>query len=266
MKGNNIHIGKMINDDRYKGKTFGVIALQGSRQAALIENMILKRIGEIEIRKRNVVCGNSASFQGDERDIIFLSLITAHNHQRAALTKPEDERRFNVAVSRAKEQAWLFHSIQLEDLSNNNDLRYKLLDHFVNFKPQQVPQQNTLARSHGSQPEPFESWFEVDIYNEIVRRNFSVIPQYEVAKGRYRIDLVAILSNGSKIAIECDGDKYHGVEQFHNDLMRQKVLERCEWQFFRIRGAEYYTNRKKSLEPLWEMLKGNETSSKIIQN
>jgi very-short-patch-repair endonuclease/DNA polymerase III delta prime subunit len=248
---------ELISDQRYRGKTFGVIALQGNKQAALIENMILKKIGEVEFRKRKIVCGNSASFQGDERDIMFLSLITAHNHQRAALTKPEDERRFNVAVSRAKEQAWLFHSVQLDDLSNNNDLRYKLLDHFINFKPQQVPQQNTLERSHGTQPEPFESWFEVDVYNDIVRNNFSVIPQYEVAKGRYRIDLVAILANGTKVAIECDGDKYHGAEQFQNDLMRQKVLERCGWQFFRVRGAEYYTNRKKALEPLWKLLSAN---------
>ena len=36
--------------------------------------------------------------------------------------------------------------------------------------------------------------------------------------------------------------------------MRQKVLERCGWQFFRVRGYEYYTNRIKALEPLWKMI------------
>ncbi|MEJ7681017.1 MAG: DUF559 domain-containing protein [Segetibacter sp.] len=172
--------------------------------------------------------------------------------------QPEDERRFNVAVSRAKEQVWLFHSVQLEDLSNTNDLRYKLLDHFLNYKPQLIPPQRTFERTLGTQPEPFESWFEVDVYNDIVTNNYSVIPQYEVAKGRYRIDLVTLLSNGIKIAIECDGDKYHGAEQFQNDLMRQKVLERCGWQFVRIRGAEYYSNRQKALQPLWKKLREND--------
>jgi very-short-patch-repair endonuclease/DNA polymerase III delta prime subunit len=251
-------IEELIDDDQYKGKSFGVIGLQGNKQAVLIENMILKKIGEVEFKKRNIVCGNSASFQGDERDIMFLSLITAHNHKRIALTKPEDERRFNVAVSRAKEQVWLFHSVQLDDLSNTNDLRYKLLDHFINYKPQPIPQQIIFERTMRTQPEPFESWFEVDVFNDIVTNNYSVIPQYEVAKGRYRIDLVALLSNGIKIAIECDGDKYHGVEEFQNDLMRQKVLERCGWQFFRVRGAEYYSNRKKALEPLWKLLRTND--------
>lgn len=208
--------------------------------------------------KKKIVCGNSASFQGDERDIMFLSLITANNHRRQAMTDDNDKRRFNVAVSRAKEQAWLFHSVLPDDLSNHNDLRWKLLDHFLNFKPQPIPPQRTYERKLGNQPEPFESWFEVDVYNDIVTNNYSVIPQYEVAKGRYRIDLVTLLSNGIKIAIECDGDKYHGAEQFQNDLMRQKVLERCGWQFFRVRGGEYYSNRKKALEPLWKLLRAND--------
>lgn len=245
---------KLIEDDRYVGKTFGVITLQGSQQANLIENLLLKKIGEKEFHKRKIVCGNSASFQGDERDIIFLSLVTAHNHNRSALVKPTDERRFNVAMSRAIEQVWLFHSVQLDDLSNTNDLRYKLLDHFKNYNSYQPILNTPIERGLGTQPEPFDSWFEVDVYNDIVSKQLSVIPQYEVAKGRYRIDLVALFPNGTKIAIECDGDKWHGAEQHENDMMRQKVLERCGWQFFRVRGYEYYTNRKKALEPLWEMI------------
>lgn len=247
-------IASLIIDERYKNKTFGVISLQGNRQSNLIENALLKRIGEQEYHNRKIICGNSASFQGDERDIMFLSLITAQNHKRSALVRPEDERRFNVAVSRAKEQIWLFHSVQIEDLSNKEDLRYKLLDHFKhgNSKPRILS--TPIERRIGTQPDPFDSWFEVDVYNDLISNGLSVIPQYEVAKGRYRIDMVAMFGNGTKIAIECDGDRWHGAEQYQNDLMRQKVLERCGWQFFRVRGYEYYSNRIKALEPLWNMI------------
>lgn len=247
-------IGKLIEGENYNGKTIGVITLQGNQQASVIENLLLKKIGEKEFHKRKIVCGNSSSFQGDERDIIFLSLVTAHNHNRSALVKPEDERRFNVAVSRAKEQIYLFHSVQLDDLSNTNDLRYKLLDHFKNYNSYQPIFNTPIERRMGTQPEPFDSWFEVDVYNDIVRKQLSIIPQYEVAKGRYKIDMVALLPDGTKIAIECDGDKWHGPEQHQNDIMRQKVLERCGWQFFRVRGYEYYTNRAKALAPLWNMI------------
>ena len=246
-------ITEIVKDDRYLKKTIGVICLQGNAQSALIENLLIKEIGEKEFKERKIICGNSASFQGDERDIIFLSLVTAQNHNRSALTRPEDERRFNVAVSRAIEQIWLFHSILPADLSNTNDLRFKLLDHFINYRPPTPPTSDTIERTLSNQPEPFDSWFEVDVYNDIVAKGYSVIPQYEVAKGKYRIDLVAIFHDGTKLAIECDGDKWHGADQYQNDLMRQKVLERCGWQFFRIRGGEYYSNREKSLAPLWEI-------------
>jgi hypothetical protein len=253
-------ISQLVRDDAYKGKSIGVIALQGNKQASLIESAIVQKIGEIEYKKRDIVCGNSASFQGDERDIMFLSLVTARNHPRAALTKPEDERRFNVAVSRAKEQIWLVHSVQLGDLTNSGDLRYKLLDHFQNYRPQPVPMRGLINREFGNQPEPFDSWFEVDVYNDIVSKGYAAIPQYDVVKGRYRLDLVVILGNGKKIAVECDGDKYHGAEHYQNDIVRQKVLERSGWQFFRVRGGVYYTDRIKAMEPLWDLLARNSSA------
>lgn len=244
---------EIVNNERYDGKSIGVICLQGNAQSALIESLLIKQIGEKEFKSRKIICGNSASFQGDERDIIFLSLVTASNHNRSALTRPEDERRFNVAVSRAIEQIWLFHSILPEDLSNSNDLRFKLLDHFLNYKPSTPPISTPIERTLGNQPAPFDSWFEVDVFNDIVNKGFSVKPQYEVAKGKYRIDLVAFFPDGTKIAIECDGDKWHGADKYQDDMLRQKVLERCGWQFFRIRGGEYYSNKEKALEPLWKI-------------
>ena len=44
---------------------------------------------------------------------------------------PADERRFNVAASRARDQMFLFHSVTVNDLSES-DLRRKLLEFFMN--------------------------------------------------------------------------------------------------------------------------------------
>lgn len=257
-------INEIVYKDEYNGKSIGVICLQGNSQSALIETLLIKQIGEKEFKERKIICGNSASFQGDERDIIFLSLVTANNHNRSALTRPEDERRFNVAMSRAIEQVWLFHSILLSDLGNHNDLRYKLLDHFINYKPSTPPISTKIERTMGNQPSSFDSWFEVDVFNDIVNKGYSVKPQYEVARGKYRIDLVTFFPDGTKIAIECDGDKWHGAYKYQDDMLRQKVLERCGWQFFRIRGGEYYSNREKALEPLWKIFKEHDV--KTISN
>ena len=247
-------IAALLKDEMYKGKTFGVIALQGNNQEKIIEQKILDKIGINNFHARKIVVGKSSSFQGDERDIMFLSLITAHNHKRRAFVTENDERRFNVAVSRARDQVWLFHSVPLKGITNENDLRYKLLDHFENFSFEQQAYRMPVDRKGEQPPEPFDSWFEVDVYNDIVSKNVSIIPQYKVAGWRYRIDMVAILPDGQKIAIECDGDQWHGIDRLKQDMARQKILERCGWQFFRVKGSLYYANREKALAPLWELI------------
>ncbi len=100
-------------------------------------------------------------------------------------------------------------------------------------------------------PAPFESWFEVDVALELLRRKFSVKPQYKVA-GK-RIDLV-VEGGNARLAVECDGDRWHGVEHHERDMERQRQLERCGWEFFRLRESAFYTNKEKSLRGLWRAL------------
>jgi hypothetical protein len=54
--------------------------------------------------------------------------------------------------------------------------------------------------------------------------------------------------------VECDGDYWHGPNQYDADMERQRVLERCGWQFFRVRGSAFYLNPESALEQLWETL------------
>jgi hypothetical protein len=56
------------------------------------------------------------------------------------------------------------------------------------------------------------------------------------------------------LGVECDGDEWHTPETFEKDMYRQRILERCGWTFFRIRGSEYYRNPDKTLEKLWSVL------------
>ena len=247
---------KLCSDVRYAEKTMGVVVLQGDTQAGLIEDLLLKELGAEEMDRRRLICGNPYSFQGDERDVIFLSMVAAPNERIGPLTKAADERRFNVAVSRARDQVWLFHSVQLEDLSEK-DLRRKLLEFFLNSKPQQVAgiDRDELERrakednrSLVRPPAPFESWFEVDVALELLRRGFVVTPQFEVA-GK-RIDLV-VEGGHARLAVECDGDYWHGIDRYEEDMQRQRQLERCGWEFFRVRECAFYADKDAALRDLW---------------
>ena len=252
-------IAEMCDDSPYDGKTMGVVVLQGEAQAALIENQLLERLGAEEMERRRLVCGNPYSFQGDERDIMFLSLVAASNERIGPLTRAADERRFNVAASRARDMMILFHSVTCDDLSAFG-LRRRLLEFFENTQPQQIAGivKDELERRAAVDnrrvvhpPAPFESWFEVDVALEILRRDFTVLAQHEVA-GK-RIDLV-VEGARARLAVECDGDKWHGADRYEADMQRQRQLERCGWEFFRVRESAFYANRENALMGLWHAL------------
>ncbi|GAB6149707.1 DEAD/DEAH box helicase [Clostridium novyi] len=124
---------KCCQNPLYRNMSMGVISLLGDEQGEVIQNLLEKKLGQDKIRERNILCGNPYTFQGEERDVIFLSMVISNNIKFATLTKDSDVRRFNIACSRAKKQMWLFHSVELEDMSKDC-IRYKLLDYCKNFK------------------------------------------------------------------------------------------------------------------------------------
>lgn len=256
-------IAEMCDDSRYDDKTMGVVVLQGEAQAALIENQLLEHLGAEEMERRRLVCGNPYSFQGDERDIMFLSLVAASNERIGPLTKAADERRFNVAASRARDMMVLFHSVTSNDLSASC-LRKQLLDFFENTRPQQIAgiDREELERRAAQDnrgvvkpPPPFDSWFEVDVALELLRKDFAVRAQHEVA-GK-RIDLV-VEGGQARLAVECDGDHWHGADRYEDDMQRQRQLERCGWEFFRVRESAFYANKESALAGLWQALEERE--------
>ena len=258
-------IARICNNPAYDGKTIGVISLLGDAQARLIETRLLREIGPEEMESRQLVCGDAYAFQGDERDVMFLCMVSAPNGGRniPALTDQTAQRRFNVAASRARDQMHLFHSATLNDLSGRQDcVRRQLLEYCLNptvamadasgFDVSELERMALQYRRElGNQPSPFDSWFELDVFLRIARRGYRVIPQHEV--GGYRIDLVVQGMNGS-LAVECDGDEWHGPDRYEEDAARQRDLERCGWEFWRVRESVFRLDPDEALDNLWETL------------
>ena len=257
-------IKKCITDEaeKYKGKTFGIIVLQGKAQIQIIEKA-LTEIDKAEIEKRAIHVGNSYDFQGDERAVIFLSMGIAKDWNMSALTKESYKRQYNVAASRAKDQMWLFHSVDLNDLSQL-DFRRKLLSHCKHgtkpmtawshdeLKKLYVAIKETKNKSPDNAPKPFDSWFEAKVFYEIAIKGYLVIPQYKVSG--YNIDMI-IVGNKGRLAIECDGDYWHSGEQKQQeDLERQWKLERCDWTFWRLPESIFNRNKEEALNSLWKKL------------
>ncbi len=156
----------------------------------------------------------------------------------------------------ARDQMWLFHSVTRNDLSTTC-LRQRLLEFFEETKPQKIGGIDRMElerravqdnRAVVKSPQPFDSWFEVDVALELLRKGYFIIPQYVVANKR--IDLV-VEGGHSRLAVECDGDEWHGIDKYEEDMQRQRMLERCGWEFFRVRGSAFYLDREKALCGLW---------------
>ena len=239
-------IAACIEDTRYAGKSMGVISLQGEAQAKLIERKLLDHLEPEVIEERKLICGDAYAFQGDERDIIFLSMVAAPGETRIGVLANEAARqRFNVAVSRARDQLWLFHSVTLDVLSDQC-MRYRLLSYMLD-----PARQTTIEKE-----QHFDSEFEREVYRLLTDKGFHVRTQVcigDPTNHRYRIDLVVEGMQG-RLAVECDGDQWHGPDRYEHDMARQRDLERAGWQFVRIRGGDFYRDPAWAMEPVWAEL------------
>ena len=228
----------------YKNSTFGVISLLGDEQAELIQDLIVKRIPATEIENHKILCGNSASFQGDERDIMFISLVDSSEENKSLRLVGEGvegaiRKRYNVAISRAKDQLWIVHSIDKNNLKEG-DLRKELFEYIDSLK-ENVFDKTAIENITASD-------FENEVARHLLEKNYTIKQKWRV--GSYDIDMVAIYDD-KKIAIECDGKTLnHTEEEVIANLEEQEILERCGWKFIRVRASEYFRNPEKAIKDL----------------
>lgn len=198
---------------------------------------------------------NLENIQGDERDVIFLSVTYARgpfgglNHNFGPINGDNGWRRLNVLVTRARHRLRVFSSMRADDI----DLRRtkargaRLLQEFLRFaETGQLTSAIVAARSE------VESPFEREVFEELTRRGLEVVPQVGVAG--YRIDL-GVLDSASPgrfiCGLECDGVLYHSSETARDrDRLRQQVLERLGWRIVRLWSTDWFKDREAETERL----------------
>ena len=246
-----LHVASLIlsaaEQPEYEGLTFGAISLLGAEQARDIEILLRNNMPLAEYEKRRVLCGTPPQFQGDERDVVFLSMVDGPPDVPPLNLRgdPGDlwKKRYNVAASRARDQLWVVYSLDLQRDLKPGDLRLRLLEFARDPLALQSQVAQALARA--------ESPFETGVIRRLVTEGYQVTPQFEV--GGYRIDLV-VGDDRLRLAVECDGDRYHTQDNLREDLDRQAQLERLGWRFVRIRGSEYFRDPEAALKPLFKRL------------
>lgn len=250
------------NIEKYPDRSLGVIAFSVAQQD-LIDKLLSKRrqsTPEKEFFFKNdgnepFFIKNLETVQGDERDTIIFSIaygIDAQGrllHNFGPLNRVGGERRLNVAVTRAKCNVQLVASMHYTDI----DLKHtsaegaKLLREYLDYA-----ENGSIALERAISVSPFEQFdsdFELEVCDFLRSKGFSVDTQ--VGCSGFRIDLGLKLPDSSDyvLAIECDGVTYHSSKNARDrDRLRQEILERMGWKFYRIWSTDWFRN--KSVEQL----------------
>jgi superfamily I DNA and/or RNA helicase len=177
-----------------KPVSFGVVSLVGDQQAMKVDSILRQRLEPAEYKRRQILCGDAAQFQGDERDVMFLSVVDSPPDDPPLPMRQEGpkkifKKRFNVAASRARDQMWVIYSLNHETDLKPADYRRRLIEHAID--------PGAWEREIQKQLDKTESVFEERVLKCLAAAHYVVLPQCRV--GSYRIDLV-VVGGGKRLA------------------------------------------------------------------
>lgn len=244
----------------------------------------IKKIEELE--SNGMFIKNLENIQGDERDVIIMSTTYGRSpankfEQRfGQLNNSKGYKLLNVIVTRAKYKNYVVTSIPEERISDyrsylvtagtnhskaplyaylayskavsekNEDARNKVLQALAFNNPVSVESASTINAK-------LESVFEEEVYHRLVETNLKDFIQLQYQVGGFRIDMVIDfqIPGIPKIALECDGAKYHSSDEAYlYDYHRQKILESHGFKFHRIWSTNWWRNPDYEVQKLIEFV------------
>jgi superfamily I DNA and/or RNA helicase/transcription elongation GreA/GreB family factor/very-short-patch-repair endonuclease len=244
-----------------------------------------------ELEENGMFIKNLENIQGDERDVIILSTTYGPGKdgkfaQRfGPINHSKGYKLLNVIITRAKYKVYVCSSVPETAFMNYKDF---LITEGSNNKravfyaylaySKAVSEGNNDSRigiltalsENSTKSTTFnvgsfgelESPFEEEVYQRLVNEvdESKLIPQMKVSE--FRIDIVydPKIEGVPKIAIECDGAKYHSSrEAYLHDRHRQKILENHGFVFHRIWSTNWWRNPQKETKRLIEFIRSVES-------
>jgi very-short-patch-repair endonuclease len=254
---------------QFPNKSLGIACLSAQQRDAvddMIDKMGLR--AEVEAfspRSERLFVKNLEAVQGDERDVIFISVGygVAPGQSRPFLnfgpvSRDGGERRLNVLASRAREKCIVFSSITAADIPAEVPVRgTRMLRALLHFA--ETGKLGAGSVTGGD----FESPFEEAVSRAIREAGYAVHAQVGVSS--FRIDLGVI--NRARpgeylLGVECDGATYHRARSARDrDRLRQEVLEGLGWRLFRIWSTDWFRNPAKETSRLLSAIRAVEAQS-----
>jgi very-short-patch-repair endonuclease len=248
-------------------KSLGIGTFNIKQQQAILDEVEALRYQHPEMeesfredRLEKFFVKNLETIQGDERDVIFLSIgygkdSNGQLYQNfGPLNQEGGERRLNVIITRARERCVVFSNFTFRDLkvTESSVLGVKVLKLFLQYAESGVLPRFDDNRSLGDSESPFED----SVYDFLKSNNCAV--EKQIGCAGFRIDMAVVdprQPGQYLIGIECDGAQYHSsLVARDRDRLRQQVLEGLGWKIHRVWSTDWYRNNAESKQKLVEVI------------
>ena len=252
--------------------TLGVAAFSVAQMQAILDQLEMRR-------RQNPACEpffntstsepffvkNLENVQGDERDIIYISLGYGRDANGKVamnfgpLNGQGGERRLNVLITRARLRCEVFTNLTPDDIDINStqSLGVRALKHFLAYAHSG---QLDLSIPSGREP---DSPFEREVIKLLRSLNYQVVPQ--VGCAGYFIDMAVVDPDHPGryiLGVECDGATYHSARSARDrDRLREQVLRAQGWKLHRIWSTDFIHHPADELRRLHEAIEGERRAS-----
>ncbi|MCX8200003.1 MAG: DUF3320 domain-containing protein [Candidatus Micrarchaeota archaeon] len=244
-------------------KSLGVIAFSIAQQQAILEELDHFLTWHPSYQKllngsnlRGFFVKNLETVQGDERDVIILSIGYGRDADGnlslnfGPLNKEGGVRRLNVAISRAIERVKVVSSILPEDISEArvSSEGILLLKKYLQYA--------RAGESLHKRQNEFDSELQEAVYRKLT--SYGLIAEKNIGSSRFNIDIAIRESEDSNrylLAVELDGKAYSSAKSTRDrDRLRREMLESLGWKVHRIWSYDWVLNPEKEVERIIELI------------
>jgi very-short-patch-repair endonuclease len=201
---------------------------------------------------------NLENVQGDERDVIFISIGYGRIEDGKVpmsfgpLNNEGGERRLNVLITRAKYRCEVFANITSDDIVTTTTTKFgiRALKSFLYFA------QHGKFAVDQDVPILTERPFEQMVADRLTAAGYTV--RNKVGSEGFYLDLAVVDPEHPGrylLGIDCDGESYAQSKSARDrDRLRKQVLQGIGWKMYQVWSTEWYRNPEREFQRLLDFL------------
>lgn len=265
---------RRLEDEELRKHSIGVIAFSVMQQG-LIEDLLQDQLDKDKSLQdaasqmyEPIFIKNLENVQGDERDVILFSIGYGPDKDGkismnfGPLNNPGGERRLNVAVSRARQEMFIYSTLKSSDidLRRTKSRGVEGLKHFLQYaETKSLPSNSRTGTVHQ------HSVIAAQIASELNKLGYNTATN--VGRSKFRVD-VAVENDKNpgtySIGILLDGESYRDTHTTRDrEVVQPSVLENLEWTIMRVWSVDWFNNKERVIGRIIEKINEDKNERSI---